>query len=456
MVNSIKSLDILNSQKILIIYDYYNPENYLMEKLELGRPESIEVRPEEVEETVLRVIEGYKRFKGRHYFLLIIPNDGFRDVREGKTLEELFRMIGDLKEISLDLSQEEFIESVLRLYVDPRIKDDVIKEIAKKISEKYRNGGYTIVDKYAGLHTLGISHQELEDLLEKAEGDALKFLKLYIEKLMFSARGSSPRRVRAIIPTLLIHVLCGEHPEELGEEFSKFFNKYNRLNEGEIEESNYLRSIIYPFLSEVHEEIVEQAIKSLFKEIVNGKLYNVNEELKAYDVRRHIHDISSKLSELKGNFEKMGSMKVDLSPLEPLEKVFNEAKGKYKTLLDVLIEWSGNKGSSFSAEELLREILAVNLRDFVLKYLNETGEDLKGICAYYLAELIFRASIRQRFIMENHIPEGCGFSKYFRGRELNEVHRLALLGYPTFINGVFREVDVNTEKMEEYCKGLRR
>jgi len=74
--------------------------------------------------------------------------------------------------------------------------------------------------------------------------------------------------------------------------------------------------------------------------------------------------------------------------------------------LDVLIEWSGNKGSSFSAEELLREILAVNLRDFVLKYLNETGEDLKGICAYYLAELIFRASIRQRFIMENHIPEG--------------------------------------------------
>jgi len=31
---------------------------------------------------------------------------------------------------------------------------------------------------------------------------------------------------------------------------------------------------------------------------------------------------------------------------------------------------------------------------------------------------------------------------------------LALLGYPTFINGVFREVNVNTEKMEEYCKGL--
>ncbi|MEM3275729.1 MAG: hypothetical protein QXS60_14070 [Saccharolobus sp.] len=423
----------VEGDEVILFYDYYPYEVYTSES-----PARIGVNVRDV----VDVIESLRRIVENHTnaFAIIVLSDDILSSGQEFNLEDFIKDLPQQQVITVDLHFEDFIEGVVKSYSD--CSD--VGEVAKAIVDNYK-GGYTLLAKYAGLWLKGnnCNYGDVKKVLEESKNEPKRFLKKYINTVL------EQTTVNWYALPLLIHVFLGEVPIKVSEELPFWLNDETTASDYE----RYAKAVA-PWIATRKEDLMEEVLKEYLEDIILGK--NLKEYRKGsvdinilkyyFSTNRKLKDvIKSVYKSIKDYLTELKNAGVNDSDLYVVKAFIGYDEGLWgqaiKDLYAVLKGWaSGGNEASDEYETVISTVLIGVIREFLRDKLLGGGQ---GVDKPTL-ELLLRLAVWTALLIpaKGLFDEAGEELKEYLFTESHEVPfsiRLAVHGYPPFINGLFNE-----------------
>jgi hypothetical protein len=300
-------LEQIKGKRFIVFYDPSPVHAYY-------EPEAVPTYTRYDVRSLVSTLEELARLSGesrRVLVLAVLPGGAYEAIaREDPVLKaRLERYV-----VHVNLRDPVFLRDVVKEYARPRSRKDRsayeeslrgIKLLAEKIAGF--KGGYTLVAKFTGLtlREKGYEVKDVEELLERAGGDAKLFLAYYLWGVLL--KGSRDLARRLAVPVLL-HAFFGPVPEGVSY-LVKAVNPegyWRFLKPGEVEgrlPSDLSEEVLEPvarWLSAPLEDLVEEMLEEVCGargEEARRQYSNLKELLEVLDeaARRVVDDVASEL-----------------------------------------------------------------------------------------------------------------------------------------------------------------
>ncbi|BDC18257.1 hypothetical protein [Acidianus sp. HS-5] len=416
--------------EVILFYDYYPYEAYTSES-----PARIGVNVRDVVdiiESLRRILENHK-----NAYAIIVLSDDILSSGQESYLKDLIDGLPQQQKIPVELHSEDFIREVVKSYSGC----SNVGEVAKAIVDNYKEGGYTLLAKYAGLwlKVNNCNYGDVKKVLEESKNEPKMFLKKYINTVL------EQTTMNWYAIPLLIHVFLGEVPIRVSEELPFWLND-EKTGSGYAE---YAKAVA-PWIATRKEDLVEEALEEYLGDLILGRnLKEYRKEPVDINILKYVltngklkEIIKSVNKSIKDYFTELKNAEVNDRDLDVIKDIIGYDEGlRGQDFYAVLEGWaSGGNKASDKHETVIYTVLSAVIREFLRDKLLEGGQEIDRPNLELLLRLADRTALQESAI--DLFDEANGELKEYiftESREVPNSIRYAVHGLPPFINGLFNK-----------------